>query len=330
MKISYSRVASYLSCPYKHFLGYEKGLQSNKPSRPLTFGSDFHKLLELRGQPEKLAEAKKEIGERFYEMRPEWQSELGDNYILDLAIIFEDYMDIYKDEPLPKITEQEFEIKLGTLNGEPLIVVGVIDELYKFRDRDTHEKYLKVGEHKTFSTKPNHNFLVMNTQKCIYAKACQILYGMYPRTVIWDFIHSRPAEQPVWLEKSSRFSSAKSTKITPYSWIRACAEHNITDPKILAQKADYACNVSNFFFRCELDFQPSMVENIWDGFVYTSKQIIKQGHKNRAKNITRDCSWCSYCDICYAELTQGDVQSIIDRDFEIVERDDVVTERRMD
>lgn len=330
MKISYSRAASYLSCPYKHFLGYERGLRENKPSRPLTFGSDFHKLLELRGRPDELAKAKVEIGERFYELRPEWQSELGDNYVIDLATIFEDYMEIYKDCPIPKVTEQDFEIPLGKLNGEPIIFKGVIDEVYKFKDKATKEKYIKIGEHKTFNQKPDHNFLVMNTQKCLYAKACYILYEVFPRSVIWDYIHSRPADQPIWLEKSQRFSSAKSNKITPFSWERACIEKGIDDPAIIAQKENFVGNIPNFFFRVELDYIPSMVDDVWDGFVYTCKQIVKQGHKNKTKNITRDCAWCGYREICYTEMTGGNVQGVIERNYEIVERVDVETERRID
>lgn len=296
----------------------------------MTFGSDFHKLLELRGRPEELAKAKVEIGEKFYEMKPEWQAELGDSYVNDIASIFADYMEVYKDHPIPKITEQEFEIPLGRLNGESIIFKGVIDEVYKFKDKDTKEKYIKIGEHKTFSKKPDHNFLIMNTQKCLYAKACHILYDIFPRSVIWDYIHSSPASQPVWLEKSQRFSNAKSDKITPFSWERACIEHDITDPEIIEQKQNFIGNIPNFFFRCELDLMPHMVDDVWNGFVYTCKEIVKQGYKNKTKNITRDCAWCSFREICYTEMTEGNVAEVIEKNYEIVERTDIETERRID
>lgn len=329
MNISYSRVSSYLSCPYKHYLNYEVGVYAKKPARPLMFGTDFHKLLELRNNPEELAKAKQDIGEKFYELKPEWQSELGENYVIDLASIFSDYMEIYKDCPVPKITEQEFQIPIGTVKGEPIIFKGVIDELYKFKDRKTGEKYLKIGEHKTFNQKPNYNTLVMNTQKCLYAKACVELYGRMPKSIIWDYIHSTPAATPIWLEKSQRFSTAKSDKITPFSWKRACEERGITDNKILQQGEEYSGNITNFFFRCEMDIVERMVDSIWDGFVYTCKDIVRQGHKNLTKNITRDCMWCTYHDICYAELTGGDTQEIISRDFVIEPRTDVQSERRI-
>lgn len=320
MNISYSRVSSYLSCPYKHYLGYVEGLRLKKPERPLYFGTDFHKLLELRNNPEELKKAKQDIGEKFYELSPQFQTELGDDYVQDLATIFADYQAIYKDSPQPTVTEQEFKIPLGNYKGEPIYFKGIIDELYKYKSKSTGKKSIKIGEHKTFTRKPDQSLLVMNTQKCLYSKACEILYGIFPDTVIWDYIHSKPASEPIWLEKSQRFSTAKSDKITPYSWRRACDRRGITDEAILSQGDTYASNITNFFFRCELEVLPIMVDNIWEGFVYQAKQIVKQGHLNKTKNITPSCSWCSYQSICYAECTGANTDYLIERDYERHER----------
>ena len=322
MNISYSRVSSYLSCPYKHYLGYVECLSVKKPARPLYFGTDFHKLLELRNKPEELKKAKQDIGEKFYELKPQYQEELGENYVWDLATIFSDYQEIYKDCPQPTTTEQEFKIPIGNYKGEKVYFKGIIDELYKYKSKSTGKKSIKIGEHKTFTRKPDQSLLVMNTQKCLYAKACEFLYGIFPDTVIWDYIHSTPADEPIWLEKSKKFSSAKSNKITPYSWRRACEKKGITDEKILSEGDKYAGNIPNYFFRCEQDYIPSMVDNIWDGFVYQAKQIAMQGHKNKTKNITPSCAWCSFQPICYAECTGGDVKYLIEKDYEHYVRSD--------
>ena len=53
---------------------------------------------------------------------------------------------------------------------------------------------------------------------------------------------------------------------------------------------------------------------MYDGFVYTCKDIIRRGSKNTTKNITRDCAWCEFRDICMAEMSGGD------RDYVIKER----------
>lgn len=320
MNISYSRVSSYLSCPYKHYLGYVQGLKLKKPERPLYFGTDFHRLLELRHKPEELKKAKQDIGSKFYELKPQFQAELGDDYIWDLATIFADYQDIYKESPQPTVTEQKFQIKLGIYKGETIYFKGFIDELYKYKSKSTGKKSIKIGEHKAFTRKPDQSLLVMNTQKCLYSKACEILYGILPDTVIWDYVHSKPASEPIWLEKSQRFSAAKSDKITPYSWRRACDKKGITDEKILSEGDKYSANISNFFFRCELEVLPVMVEDIWSGFVYQAKQIARQGNQNRTKNITPSCAWCSYQPICYAECTGANTQYLIDKDYTRYER----------
>jgi len=312
--VSYSRMSAYLSCPYLHWLRYVRRLTKKKPERPLYFGTDFHKLLELRNDKEALKEAKALIQDTYYEMPAAFQGELGENYIEDLFNIFKDYRTVYKDVRQPQITEKEFELEVGECKGEPIVFVGKIDELYLLKHHGV--KSITVGEHKTFSNKPNMDVLVMNSQKCLYAKAVQYLWGILPDKVKWDYIRSTPASYPIWLEKSGRFSDASSTKITPMSWKRACKERGITDPDIIARGERYRANIPEFYFQVELDIDPAMVDKVWESYLYTAKQIIRFGEKNQAHNITRNCSWCTYHDICYAEMTGGDVEYVIAKDFE--------------
>lgn len=305
---------SYLSCPYSHYLRYVRRLSKKRPERPLYFGSDFHKLLELRNNPKALKTAKTVIMDAYYDMPASWQGDLGENYVEDLFNIFRDYQTVYEGTRQPQVTEQDFELEVGKFRDEPIVFVGKIDELYLLKRRG--EKIIKVGEHKTFTNKPNMDTLVMNPQKCLYAKAVQFLRGILPERVIWDYIKSTPASEPIWLDKSGRFSEASSSKITPMSWRRACESKGITDEETLAKGERYAPNINEFFFKVELDIDPRMVEKVWEGYMFTAKQIIRFGEKNRTQNITKNCSWCSYRDICHAELTGGDPEYIISKDFE--------------
>lgn len=313
MYISYSRVASYLHCPYQHWLRYVRRLEKKRPERPLYFGTDFHKLLELRNDKKALKQAKADIKDTYYELPASWQTDLGENYIEDLFTIFRDYKQIYKDIRQPQVTEKEFKLEVGSYRGEPIVFVGKIDELYLLKRSGV--KQIIIGEHKTFNKKPPMSVLVMNPQKCLYAKAVYFLKGILPDKVKWDYICSTPASEPIWLEKSSRFSEAASTKITPMSWNRACKSRGILDPEVLAKGERYRGNIQEFFFQVELDIDPAMVDPVWDGYMYTAKQIIRYGEKNTTHNITRDCSWCPYYDICYAEMTGGDVEYTVARDY---------------
>lgn len=323
MNISYSRMSTYLRCPYAHYLGYEVGIRPKAIVRPLKFGTDFHKLLELRKDPKEVRKAWKTIKETYYDLPAKFQSELGENYPNDLKQIFQDYQKVYAEAKMPTITEKPFEIPISGIDGEPIIFKGVIDELYIDPEM---KDCIDLGEHKTFSKKPDLNTLTMNTQKNLYAKACLILYGTLPKRVIWDYIHSIPAEEPIWLDKSNRFSTAKSDKITEFSYKRACKRKGIEPDQKALEKYHY--NTPNFFFHVEQDIIPSMVDNVWEGFVYTANDIVRQGYKNKTKNMTRDCSWCSYRDICFAELTQGNIPELIKAQYELNPREDIINKER--
>lgn len=310
MHISYSRFSTYLRCPYLHYLRYVERLSGIAPARPLHFGTDFHKLLEVRKNK---AEVKKEwhrMKDEFYAMPSSWQEELGENYPEDLKVIFSDYMDRWRGTPLPTYTEKPFELTIGQESGEDIVFVGIVDELYQYEDQ------IDIGDHKTFSSPPNMNTLVMNAQKCLYSKAAEIIWGKLPKKFRWDFIKSTPAKYPIWLEKSHRFSQAKSRDITPRSWRRACKEHGITDKEILKQGDQYKDNVNNYFFRVDQDIYPEMVEDTFNGFLFTCRNIVNQGRENKTKNLTRDCSWCEYRDICLAEMSGGDREFVINERFE--------------
>lgn len=310
IKVSHSRVSCYLSCPYSHYLRYVERLSKKGKSRPLSFGSDFHKLLELRGDKSKLKSGFDAIKNTYYDLSPQNQVDLGDSYLDDLKTIFNDYQKVYRNHELPDKTEMKFDIEMGKYHGESVVFTGIIDELYET------ENGLIIGEHKTFTRRPDMLFIVMNTQKCLYAKAVQFLTGSLPSQVMWDYIKSTPAKEPIWLEKSQKFSEAKNDSITPYSWRRACKARGITDSSELKKGNMYSGNVHNFFFRLTEDYIENMVDDIYESFKHIAKDIVRQGEKNRCKHTGNNCSWCDYKQLCYAELTGGNTDYIRKKDFE--------------
>lgn len=328
MNISYSRVQAYLSCPYSHYLQYEIGVYAKKPQRPLYFGSDFHRLLELRLDPEELEAAKQEITDTYYEIPAHWQSDLGENYLENLFSIFEDYCKIYANDKTPQITEHEFCLPMFTHKAEPYFFKGKIDEIYKRRDSQTKEKYIIIGEHKTFSKRPSLSSLTMNTQKNLYAKAVQLIFGILPRSVIWDYICSRAALEPIWLTKSKRFSIGKSQQITPFSWVRACETYNIKNPAVLAQSKMFTDNINNFFFRIEQGYENETVDQIWQEFQFQARLIARYGGKNKTKHLTWQCNSCSYYDLCYTELTGRGRETLMLNNYVVKSRTDVETTTR--
>lgn len=309
MKVSYSKVSTYMSCPYQYYLSYILNLRLKKPSRPLFFGGDFHKLLQHRHDKEALRQAYSQIKETYNDMPVQFQEDLGDTYLDDLKTIFSDYQKVWKGTDKPLKTEYEFKIDLGDIAGETVIFHGIIDEVYED----------KIGEHKTFNNAPNMSTLAMNTQVCLYAKALELETGQRVERVQWDYIKSTPAKYPTWLEKSKRFSEAASNQITPFSWLRACKERGIEDLDVLSKAKQYEPNISNFFFRCTTELIPSMVNTVWSDFNKVVIDMVIRGDSNKVKHITRDCGWCDFRPICYGEFTGADVEYIKATDYIIKE-----------
>lgn len=311
--ISYSRVQAYRDCPYKHFLAYVKNLEKIQPARALYFGSDFHKLLAVRHEPDKIPAVMAEIKDGFYSAPPSEQDKYGDNYIEDIEQIFSDYCYLYPSDGASIInTEIEFEFPLVVAAGNTGTFKGFTDELLKMPDGK-----IWIGEHKTFTRAPDPLNLQVNVQKCIYKMAVQEQLEIDAVGVRWDYIKSTPASEPVWLEKSQRFSSAASQQITPMSYLRACRKHLINTEllEVQEQAQTYQNNVENFFFRKAQKYIPEMVDKIWKDFKKTAREIISVGEKNRVKYVGMQCSWCDYRPICYAQLTGVPFLEVVDKDY---------------
>lgn len=310
--VSYSKVSTYRGCPQSYHWDYVMRLEPRKASRPLSFGSDFHKLLECRADDKKLSEAKQGISDAYYDLTPQQQEDLGENYLEELFQVFEDYQKRWSNAELPDMTEHEFYLPLGKYKGEDVMFHGIIDELYF--DKDTGVVSI-IGEHKTFSQKPDMSTLAMNQQVCLYAKAVEQEFGVMPTKVRWDYIKSTPAKEPIWLEKSQRFSEASNSNITPYSWLRACKERRIEDKAVLSKSKLYEPNIDNFFFRCEMDIHPEMVEAIYRDFKATVKDMLAKGETNTTKHVSKNCAWCDYQPLCYGQFTGADLDYIITKDY---------------
>lgn len=310
--VSYSKVSSYRGCPQRYHWKYVDGLRPRKKSRSLSFGSDFHKLLECRINPKLLEDAKKDIEEKYDMLNANQQEELGEDYLNTLFNQFEDYQKRWENAEKPTTTEYEFYLPLGKFKGEEVMFHGIIDELYFNKETGSIDV---IGEHKTFSKKPDMSILAMNTQVCLYAKAVQQEFGVMPSRVRWDYIKSETAKEPVWLEKSQRFSEASNSSITPYSWLRACKRKGITDEAVLSKAKLYEPNIDNFFFRCEMDIYPEMVESIYKDFKNSVKDMLTRGSTNATKHVCKDCSWCDYQSLCYGQFTGADLDYIITKDY---------------
>lgn len=305
LKVSYSEVNAYRMCPRSHYYGYVRRLKTKEPVKPLQFGTDFHKLMEHRDNPAKV----KQILEEIAVTADEHRNAFGDDYTNNLTHIWEDYCTHWKGDTRPVETEHWFQLPIGQYKGNKVYFVGVVDEVYSADEYGA----VMLGEHKTFSRAPNKVDLAMSNQPYLYAAAYEMENGVFPQWVQWDHIKSTEASAPPWLEKSKRFSKAKTQSVTEYSYRRACYEHRVEpDPEELER---YRENNSHFFFRTRMELNPQHGAQVMEDFKQTARSIIKCGGKNRAQYCGMNCSWCRYQPICYAEIMGLDPEEIIAQDF---------------
>jgi hypothetical protein len=80
--------------------------------------------------------------------------------------------------------------------------------------------------------------------------------------------------------------------------------------------ADAEANRRNRFIRVFSPVKPRVVDNIWNDFVDTAKEIQDNFGKKKDQNIGRHCSWCDYQMLCEAEVKDGDLEWLLKREYQ--------------
>lgn len=312
VKVSQSRIGTWKRCGYCHYLKYVLRIRKKGKVRPLYFGSDFHYLLEHYDHPKDLTNVKKafsKIKKAYDKLSAKELTDIGGNYLNELQTIFKDYKYVYL--PLETDTrELDFEIELR----KDVLIRGKIDAIVET------DNNIIIVEHKTFNKKPNSIVFDMNSQALIYAKVVRLLgYPSKPIKILWDYIHSKPAEEPPIVDGKLKLN--KSSKIIPQSFRRAAMKVGWDKKEARNKSLEYLGNMENFFFRKEVMVFDSAIDSFWEDTMQDIKMIYKFGETCKSKNITRDCSWCDYQPICVLELNGGDVKGLIESQYEIKEED---------
>ena len=200
--------------------------------------------------------------------------------------------------------EIEFNLELR----KDVIFTGKIDAIVEKPD------HILLVEHKTFSQKPNSIVFDMNAQALLYGKALRLLgYKDKPIKVLWDYIHSKPAQEPVIVD--GKIKTTKNSKVIPQSFMRAVERLGVGSKEMKNKSLEFSDNIPNFFFRKEVILFDNAIESFWEDTINTIKMIYKFGETCKSKNITRDCSWCDYQPICVLELNGGDVNGLIETQY---------------
>lgn len=309
INISQSKVKSWRQCRRQYHNKYALGLSKKKVKRPFMFGTIVHHMAEadFKGKDPLKVLNKIELDNKKMFRR---EIEMYGNIIEDIRDIMIDYFDYWEGEVKPikgpdgSLAEHEFRIELD----KQLWFTGKMDAIVKAK------KMRWLMEHKTFNRLPGEDDRWRSVQGASYFKAAeQIGFGTLDG-VLWDYVSSKPPAIPTTILKDGSFSQAKINSI-PSRILRFIKENDLKKKDYAKLLADVKENRRNYFIRIYSPVKPRIVDNIWNDFVITAKEIQEHHGKRTEQNIGRHCSWCDYQILCKTEAVGSDVDWVIAREY---------------
>lgn len=200
--LTHSRLATFRSCPRKHYLRYEIGLRREITSHPIRVGSGFHEALDARAKGLDVEAAIDAVMEDPYEKAL-------------VAAMYATYLERWADQDL-EVIASELPFDLPIINPEtgaptPLFrKQGVIDRIVKLPDGR-----LALMENKTTSRDfaPGEDYWVrlhLDPQLSIYIIAARES-GYDVETVLYDVMR-RPLQRPKMATAPEKIRYKKRTK----------------------------------------------------------------------------------------------------------------------
>ena len=260
-------------------------------------GTAVHEAIEYYNTGKSWKRAVKKFAKEFYRTTMKQEIEAFGDVPKIVQSICENYFECYGDDGLEYLDcEVHFELPLSpTINLE-----GYIDAITK----DGNEIW--PMEHKTYKRMPNRDFIMFNPQAARYIWALWQL-GYKPAGFLWNILLVAEPALPTLTEKTHELS-LKKIKSTPYTIIQGIKQLGL-DPK---NYQEYISKFSydDFFYRSKIRLSEDVVNDIMKDTIKIAEDIDYNGEKNRVKNLTKDCSWCSYKSICQGEMMGLDVDYI--------------------
>lgn len=306
-KVSHSKLKTWKSCRMAYHYKYKERLRKKTKSRPLAFGGLFHELMEKYEEGEDPFEYLDELREKSPKLFKEEVELYGDLYF-SMRVIFSEYLDYYKDQPLKPVrinkkwAEHEFNLEIE--NG--LVLTGKIDMLAKLPSGQ-----VALVERKTFDRMPSSETRWKNVQAMTYAKVIQLLDWADVSVVLWDYIHSKQPSVP-YILKAGGFST-KACVTLPSVVEMAAKENGIKLKKTDLVYTNAVRSRNDYFQRIVVPLRQPVIDSVFEETLTAAKALRAQHEDKPFRTIDRHCDWCDYKDLCQADLTGGDPEFLKER-----------------
>jgi len=313
--VNQSKVNCWRQCRRAYQYRYVELLVPKITARPFEFGGIVHRMIEEHAQGRNWEAVLDQIAidkEKLFTAEIEMYGEI----IEDIRIIMREYFAYWQPRdlrfiPIPdgedeRYAEHEFAIPLTP----KIMFKGQIDGIGR-----TPNKLQWLIEHKTFDHLPSDDHRWRNLQSVVYIYAIKE-QGWLSRIdgVCWNYIRSKPPTRPKIL-KSGNLSQASGIVTLPSMAKKTLEENGLkpeNHPKLMARADE--CR-SEYFQRIFTPVNETVFQNIFNGFVDTAQEMLKNHGRKTDMNISRACEWCKYEPICRADLTGGDVPFVKEREY---------------
>jgi hypothetical protein len=311
-RVSQSKVKAWRQCRQQYHYREVEGLRRKKPSRPLTFGSLVHELLDVSINGGDWLKRLKVIEKRDAKLFQAGREEYGD-IVNDTRTIMTEYFETYSETYLKyisfenKLAEHVFEVPLT----KGIMLKGKIDGF-----AEMHNGLKALVEHKTFNYLPSEDHRWRNVQSGIYHHVAREL-GVKLDGTLWDYIRSKPPTVPVLLKDGS--TSMKEVDTLP-TVVRAVLKERNQSEKLYAallRKAEESRK--KWFHRVFNRRRDEVVKILTSDFVETAKEMQKLHGVSQTMTIDRHCEWCQFEPLCRAKIQGHDVDFIKRGEYRVEE-----------
>lgn len=324
ISVSQSKAKTWRTCHKQHDYKYNQRLRKKRVKRPFMFGRVVHEMIEAHANGddpfEKLDAIDIHSGAMFRREREEY----GD-ILEDIRVIMTEYFEHYPDDARDALIysrrkgrSAEFPFEIELENG--IVFKGKIDGVGRAK------RMRWLVEHKTFKREPSEDDRWRSVQSAVYIRAIQ-LNGWWNdiEGTLWDYVSSKPPGVPSILKNGE---ISRRHLITLPTRLRAFIRAQGKDPKKykdLIANAEH--NRSSYFIRAYSPMRREVVDQTWEDFVETAREIAEHGQTRRGqiRNVGQHCKWCDFADLCKAEVLGLDGDFLRKKDYTI-EPEDTLTD----
>lgn len=320
-RVSHSRIKTWRRCQMQHHYKYYQGLQSRSKARPLEMGSLLHNMIEAHHETGSYLTVWKKYKAEYDKLFQEEQLDLGDIPAEALSIVRR-YFSHYKNDKLSypaRRRGKNTELRVQVPIGNNIEFLGLIDAMPE--DDQGRVWYM---DHKSHKHIPNEEVRFSDLQLLIYTWLAPQLGYPTADGIIWDYLRTKAPIVPEVL-KAGGISKNKNIDTTYDVYMETVISK--LGPNKAVEYEEFAQTLKgkedSFFKRVYLPAPKQvMVKAIVEDITVSAQEIAIRGPESRVRNMTRDCSSCSYYNLCQAEVRGLDIEHIISTDFTTKEQRD--------